>query len=115
LGKKPILVSSICLLLILPGGVFAKTELTQNSTNNAPLAGSNTQESFSSLAITNDIDGPILVSATVSPSTANVGDTLTINAQVTDEGSGVSKVIAYLNTIGGFKSVSLTFDSASGN
>jgi hypothetical protein len=61
-----------------------------------------------------DIVAPVLVSATVAPASVTVGDKFTITAEVTDDNSGVSEVIAILNSVGGFKEVPLFLDNVSG-
>ncbi|MFS0774790.1 DUF4625 domain-containing protein [Neobacillus sp. 3P2-tot-E-2] len=85
--KRTIIISVLCLSMNLPVGVFAETNGVQTPQIN----------STTTITLAEDTFGPVLESATVSPTTVNVGETFTITATVSDDASGVDSVTAYLN------------------
>ncbi|MDN3017989.1 Ig-like domain repeat protein [Paenibacillus sp. BSR1-1] len=105
------------LLISLPGAGLANTS-SQSSTginlqaNTSKLV--NSEETANSLEYTEDYNGPVLESATITPKEAAVGDTVTITAKVTDDESGVGSVqaIFYGNSD---KTVDLTYNNETGN
>ncbi|MEH7494264.1 Ig-like domain-containing protein, partial [Neobacillus niacini] len=115
--KRSIIISILC-SLALPSGALAESIQEQNPQSIKVESGNQllaAVDSTSIAALADDFFGPVLESATVSPTTVTVGETITITAIVSDE-SGVSAVDAYLNlpNASGYKVVPLELDSATG-
>jgi hypothetical protein len=104
------MISVLC-SLALPGGALAETNGVQ-----IPQTIQAAVDSTTNVTLEVDAFGPILESATVSPATVTVGETFTITAIVSDDGSGVDTVTAYLNLPNGngFKPLSLERDTTTG-
>ncbi|WHY00450.1 Ig-like domain-containing protein [Neobacillus sp. DY30] len=115
--KKSIVISVLCLSLSLPGGALAGTNgavIPQSIKVESQVKAAVDSTSIGALA--EDLFGPVLESATVNPTTAAVGETITITAQVSDDLSGVAAVDAYLNLPNGtgYKVLPLELDTATG-
>ncbi|MDR7079599.1 hypothetical protein J2Y03_004657 [Neobacillus niacini] len=115
--KRTIIISVLCLSMALPGGVLAETNgavVPQSIKVVSQVKAA--VESTSTVALAEDFFGPVLDRATVSPTTAAVGETITITAQVSDDVSGVATVKAYLNLPNGngYKILPLERDPATG-
>jgi hypothetical protein len=120
LRKRSIIFSVLCLLLALPSGALAQVNEAQTPQlvkveRGKQVTGTAAAETPSIAALADDIFGPILDSATVSPTSVGVGETITITANASDE-SGVAEVVAYLNlpNAQGFKTLPLVFDNEAG-
>jgi hypothetical protein len=120
LRKRSIIFSILCLLLALPSGALAQVNEAQTPQlvkveRGKKVTGTDAEGTPSIAALADDFYGPILDSATVSPTTVGVGETITITAHASDE-SGVAEVIAYLNlpNARGFKTVPLVLDNETG-
>ncbi|WP_045518817.1 Ig-like domain repeat protein [Neobacillus niacini] len=114
--KRTIIISVLCLSLSLPVGVLAETngaQIPQSIKVESKVTAA--VDSTSIVTVADDFFGPVLESATVSPASVGVGDTITITAQVSDE-SGVAAVVAYLNLPNGngYKKLPLELDAESG-
>ncbi|WHZ02863.1 Ig-like domain-containing protein [Neobacillus sp. YX16] len=111
--KRSIIMSILCLLLALPSGALAEGNQAQTPQSVKVERGtSKTVSSEANAAFVEDYFGPVLESATVSPTSAEVGDIITITAQVSDDVSGVAEVNAYLNLPDGigYKILPLVFE-----
>lgn len=114
--KRSIVISILC-SLALPGGALAETNQDQNpKTIQVESQVKAAESSTTNVTLADDAFGPVLESATVSPTTVAVGETFTITARVTDDSSGVSSVTAYLNLPdgAGYKVLPLELDPATG-
>jgi hypothetical protein len=103
-------------VLSLPGGALAESNQAQTPQSIKVEKGNHLVSAVDSTnvaGLSDDFFGPVLESATVSPTTVKVGETITITAKVTDDVSGVAVVNAYLNlpNASGYKIVPLELDS----
>lgn len=111
----------MCLLLALPSGALAEGNSVQTPQTIKVERGkqvnvSKTVKSDIVTALADDFTGPVLDSATVSPTTVTVGEDLNITAIVSDDLSGVAEVVAYLNLPDGvgYKVLPLVQDPGTG-
>jgi hypothetical protein len=119
LRKRSIIISILCLLLALPSGALAEGNTAQTPQTIKVESGNQQAVKSDSITVLADevLDslGPVLESATVSPTTVGVGDELTITATASDDLTGVAQIIAYLNLPdGGYKLVPLVQDPLTG-
>ncbi|MFB3164824.1 Ig-like domain-containing protein [Neobacillus sp. 179-J 1A1 HS] len=119
MGKRTKIISIACLLLALPSGALAEGNQELNPQSIKVQNGSqllSAVDSTSIAALADDFFGPVLESATVSPTTVTVGETITITAKVSDDVSGVAVVNAYLNlpSASGYKMIPLELDTRTG-
>ena len=113
--KRPIVISTLCLLLALPSGALAEANPAQAPPSIEVERGSQVKAAVNAtsiVALADDSFGPVLDSATVSPTTVEVGETITITAKASDE-TEVAGVIAYLNLpdANGYKTLPLVYDT----
>ncbi|MFP7298691.1 Ig-like domain-containing protein [Neobacillus niacini] len=112
--KRPIFVSALCLLLALPNAALANSNQAQTPQSIKVEAGKEVNAEVKAAAITalaDDFTAPTLVNATVDKTSVGVGESISITAEVTDDQSEVTRVVAVLVHEGGWKYVPLTLDS----
>lgn len=113
--KRSIVISTLCLLLALPSGALAEDNPAQTPQSVTVEKGRQVTEAVNSTLIAtlaDDFLGPNLESVTVSPTTVEVGNIVTITAKASDE-SGVAEATAYMNLPNGkgFKTIPLVLDT----
>ena len=114
--KRTISSSILCLLLALPSVALAEANPGQTPQTTQVVSGEQVKTAVNATAIgalAGDFTVPVLVNATVSPTSISVGEEVTITAQVSDE-SGVKEVVAFLNHNLGYKELPLTLDPDTG-